>query len=103
MSNRSNNGRIRSILPQDMHLLGIDYEGRLYWDGKPVVTSPISALTRGQKIIAAIMAAATIFGGIGGAVQGWTAYHSWACVARPNWFAVCGVEQTVRNEGAAGR
>ena len=60
--------------------LGIDNDGRLHWNGRPVeIVGRRLDLTRGQFVMAVIVAAFTALGGIGAAAQGWAAYHDWAC------------------------
>ena len=72
----------------DITKLGVDSKKRLYWDGVPIVTSPLSALTFWQKIIGLVLGFAAVLGGIGSFAQGWTAYNDWAC--KMKWkVAVC--------------
>lgn len=60
--------------------LGIDRDGRLHWNGKPVeIVGRRLDLTFGQFFIALVVAIFTVVGGIGAAAQGWAAYHDWAC------------------------
>ena len=59
-------------------VVGIDGRGILYWDGKPVQSRQL-VLTRGQKILAVLVALAVIAGGLGCFVQGFLTYHDWAC------------------------
>jgi hypothetical protein len=60
--------------------LGIDRDGRLLWNGKPVeIVGRRPDLTFGQFFIALVVAIFTVVGGIGAAAQGWAAYHDWAC------------------------
>jgi hypothetical protein len=65
--------------------LGIDRRGNLYWDGKPVEVRHL-ALTLGQKLWAGVVAVSVIVGAIGAGLQGWTAYHDWAC--KVGWWAI---------------
>jgi hypothetical protein len=70
--------------------LGIDRDGRLYWNGKPVeIIGRRLDLTRAQAGVAIAVAIFTGIAAIGTAAQGWTAYHDWAC--RTGWpsFAAC--------------
>ena len=43
--------------------LAIDRDGRLYWNGKPVVVERAIALTAGQKLAAAVVVTAAALGG----------------------------------------
>jgi hypothetical protein len=63
--------------------LGIDPDGRLYWNGKPVeIIGRRLDLTKTQAMVGLVVAFFTIVGGIGAAAQGWAAYHDWACRTR---------------------
>lgn len=71
---------VRPISMGEADGLGIDNEGRLHWNGKPVeIIGRRVDLTRGQSLIAIVVAVFTVVGGIGAAAQGWAAYHDWAC------------------------
>lgn len=71
---------VRPISMKESDGLGIDNDGRLYWNGKPVeIIGRRVDLTRGQSIFAVVVAIFTIVGSIGAAAQGWAAYHDWAC------------------------
>lgn len=71
---------VRPISMAEADGLGIDNEGRLHWNGKPVeIIGRRVDLTRGQNVIAWLVAAATVVAAIGAAAQGWVAYHDWAC------------------------
>jgi hypothetical protein len=71
---------VRPISTSEADGLGIDADGRLHWNGKPVeIIGRRLDLTWGQFWIAVAVAIFTAVGGIGAAVQGWTAYHDWAC------------------------
>jgi hypothetical protein len=59
---------IRS-LSLDEDALGVDAKGNLYWQGKPVETRRPLDLTRGQQIIAVIIAVATVVGALAAVVQ----------------------------------
>jgi hypothetical protein len=60
--------------------LGIDNDGRLYWNGKPVeIIGRRLDLAGYQIVLATVVAVFTVIGGIGAAAQGWAAYHDWAC------------------------
>jgi hypothetical protein len=49
--------------------LGVDAKGDLYWRGKPVEVRRPLDLTRGQRIIAVIVASATVVGALAAVVQ----------------------------------
>lgn len=71
---------VRPIAMAETGGLGIDKEGRLHWNGKPVeVVGRRIDLTTTQAWVALVVAAFTIFGAIGACAQGWAAYHDWAC------------------------
>jgi hypothetical protein len=71
---------VRATSTKELDGLGIDNDGRLYWNGKPVeIIGRRLDLTRTQAVIAIVVAAFTIIGSIGAAAQGWAAYHDWAC------------------------
>jgi hypothetical protein len=71
---------VRVISINELNGLGIDNDGRLHWNGKPVeIIGRRLDLTRTQAFIAIVVAAFTIIGSIGAAAQGWAAYHDWAC------------------------
>jgi hypothetical protein len=71
---------VRPIAVGEANGLGIDNDGRLYWNGKPVeIIGRRLDLTRGQFFLAVVVALFTAVGAIGAAAQGWAAYHDWAC------------------------
>jgi hypothetical protein len=71
---------VRPISMGEVDGLGIDNDGRLHWNGKPVeIIGQRLDLTGYQIFWATIVAVFTIIGGIGAAAQGWAAYHDWAC------------------------
>jgi hypothetical protein len=79
---------IRPISLSESDGLGIDADGRLHWNGKPVeIIGRRLDLTWTQAWIAIIVAIFTIIGAIGAAAQGWAAYHDWAC-RREHWLHV---------------
>ena len=75
---------VQSISVDNLDTLGVDRNGNLYWDGKAVEMRHF-VFTRGQTLLAALVTAAAILGGVGAAAQGWAAYHDWAC--RVGWPA----------------
>jgi hypothetical protein len=81
---------VRSLSLDDEGL-GIDRDGRLYWNGKPVeIIGRRLDLTRTQAGVAIAVAVFTGIAAAATAVQAWTAYHDWAC--RTGWstfYVVC--------------
>jgi hypothetical protein len=76
-------------LSLDEEGLGIDPDGRLYWNGKPVeIIGRRLDLTRTQAGVAIAIAVFTAIAALGTAVQGWTAYHDWACKTGQSTFNV---------------
>jgi hypothetical protein len=69
---------VRPVGVDELHCLGIDRRGNIYWDGKPVEVRHF-VLTRSQKIWAILVALAAIGGGIGSCTQGALLYNEWAC------------------------
>jgi hypothetical protein len=92
---------VRPIAIAETSGLGIDPDGRLHWNGKPVeIIGRRLDLTRTQAVVGLVVAFFTIVGGIGAAVQGWAAYHDWACKnKRPSIIACPIVEIPVRPPG----
>jgi hypothetical protein len=81
---------IRSIALDEEDGLGIDRDGRLHWDGKPVeIIGQRLDLTKTQIAIAAVVAGATVVTALATVVQGWTAYHDWACKVGWPTFVSC--------------
>lgn len=81
---------VRPISTGESDGLGIDAEGRLYWNGKPVeIIGRRLDLTNFQVFLAVIVAVFTVIGGIGAAAQGWAAYHDWACRNKQVSFIGC--------------
>jgi hypothetical protein len=81
---------VRPIAMKESDGLGIDNDGRLYWNGKPVeIVGRRIDLTWGQFWIAVVVAIFTAVGGIGAAAQGWAAYHDWACRNKQPSILVC--------------
>jgi hypothetical protein len=67
---------VRPVALGEMDGLGIDRDGRPYWNGKPLEIRQHLDLSKGQAIFAAVM---TLIIALATFVQGWTAYHEWAC------------------------
>jgi hypothetical protein len=81
---------IRPISLSESDGLGIDAEGRLYWNGRPVeIIGRRLDLTWTQAWIAIIVAIFTVIGTIGAAAQGWAAYHDWACRNNARAYVAC--------------
>jgi hypothetical protein len=75
---------VRPIAISETGGLGIDPNGRLYWNGKPVeIVSQRLDLTWTQTAIALSVAVFTFIAALATSVQAWTAYHDWAC--RVGW------------------
>jgi hypothetical protein len=71
---------VRPISMGEVDGLGIDLEGRLHWNGKPVeIIGRRIDLTWGQFWLAVAVAWFTAVGAIAASAQGWVAYHDWAC------------------------
>lgn len=63
-------------------LIGIDGEGNLYWDGKPVTVRRKFDLTAQQTVIAWIAALATLAAAVAGGLQAWAAVKALEIAAR---------------------
>jgi hypothetical protein len=80
---------VRPISIDEAGGLGVDRDGRLYWNGKAVeIIGRRLDLTRTQTGVAIAIAVFTAIAAAGTAVQGWTAYHDWACKAGQSTFNV---------------
>ena len=80
--------------------LGIDRDGRLHWDGKPVeIVGQRLDLTKLQLGLAVVVALTTVVTAGATFVLGWTAYHDWAC--KVEWPAVvsCPKKPVAPNSG----
>jgi hypothetical protein len=75
---------VRSISQTELDLLGVDNNGRLYWEGRPVAVS--RRLTGWQTLGAFVVGTFVVVGGIGSFAQGWAVYHDWAC--KVGWPAI---------------
>jgi hypothetical protein len=75
-------GKLRSISMDEIDLLQIDRNGRLYCDGKPVEVS--RRLTFWQSVGAFIVGTFVVIGSVDSFLQGWTVYHDLAC--RMGWY-----------------
>ena len=63
---------VRSISIEGLSLIGVDHDGRIYYDGKPIAYQ--ATLAGQERIIAWIIAISTLASAIGTLVQ---AYFSW--------------------------
>ena len=70
---------VRGITIGEMDKIGVDGDGRLYWDGKQIEISKRLDLSKGERWFALIVGAFAIFGSIGAVAQGWAAAHQWSC------------------------
>jgi hypothetical protein len=71
---------VRPISTSEADGLGIDADGRLHWNGKPVeIIGRRIDLTWGQFWIAVAVAVFTALSALGAMAQGSAAYHDWAC------------------------
>jgi hypothetical protein len=81
---------VRPIAMSEADGLGIDVDGRLHWNGKPVeIVGRRIDLTWGQFWIALVVAAFTALGALGAVAQGGVAYHDWACRNKQRAFLAC--------------
>jgi hypothetical protein len=78
---------VRPISTSEGDGLGIDADGRLYWNGKPVeIIGRRLDLTKNQTAIAIAVAVFTALAAVGTSVQAGVAYHDWAC--KTGWPAI---------------
>jgi hypothetical protein len=77
---------VRTASTEEQDGLGVDAKGELYWHGKPVEIRRPLDLTWRQKLVAGIVAIATVFAALGAVAQGFAAYNEWAC--KVGWKAV---------------
>jgi len=79
---------VEEIRIGDLAHLGIDQNRQLYWDGQKIEIHRRLDLTRPQQIIALIVTAAAILGGLGGFLSGLADTDALFC-AHGNHYAVC--------------
>jgi hypothetical protein len=78
---------VRPIAMPEADGLGVDRDGRLYWDGRPVeIIGRRLDLTWTQGIVAIVVAILTLVIAAATVVQAAVAYHDWAC--RTGWRPV---------------
>ena len=71
---------VRPIGMSEADGLGIDTDGRLYWNGKPVeIIGRRIDLTWTQTVVAIAVAIFTALGALGTLAQSGISYHDWAC------------------------
>ncbi len=75
---------VRSLSREGLRLLGLDDQGRLYWNGKPVGLDSGPDRGRRNRLIAAAVTAALIAGGVNGLVQAVSAGTEYGC--RHGWW-----------------
>ncbi len=63
----------------DLSRLSIDYDGRLYWDGKPVEVRRRISMSQAQVVGASIVAPFVVIGALASAIQGVVAAREFAC------------------------
>ena len=78
-------GNVDPVNIANLSRLSIDNHGRLYWDGKPVVTHQRFSMSRGQIVCASIVAGFVVIGAIASVIQGTVAARELAC--RLGWSA----------------
>jgi hypothetical protein len=87
---------VRGISIEETGGLGIDRNGRLHWNGKPIeIIAQHLDLTRLQTVTAAAIAVCTLITAVATSVQAWTAYHEWACKAHWAVYARCPEEDAI--------
>jgi hypothetical protein len=83
---------VRPIAIAETSGLGIDPDGRLHWNGKPVeIIGRRIDLTWTQTVVAIAVAVFTAIGALGTLAQGGVAYHDWACKNKKPSIIACPV------------
>jgi hypothetical protein len=72
----------------DLKKIGIDKNRQLFWDGQKIEIRRRLDLTRPQKLIALIVTAAAILGGLGGFLSGLADTDTLFCTHN-NHYAIC--------------
>jgi hypothetical protein len=82
---------VRPIAMSEVDGLGIDVDGRLHWNGKPVnIIGRRLDLTATQAVVAIAVAIFTAVAAAGTTVQAAIAYQDWACKAGRASILSCG-------------
>jgi hypothetical protein len=89
--------KVRPISYDELDGLGVDDNGLLHWDGKPVEVGRRIDLTWTQTIIAIAVAVFTAIGALGALAQGAVAYHDWACKNKMPSGISCPAVESVRH------
>jgi hypothetical protein len=75
---------VRQIAMSETGGLGVDRDGRLHWNGRPVeIVGQRLDLTKTQTAVGIVVAALTLVIALATVVQAAVAYHDWAC--RTEW------------------
>ena len=75
---------VRQIAMSETGGLGVDRDGRLHWNGRPVeIVGQRLDLTKTQTAVGIVVAALTLVIALATVVQAAVAYHDWAC--RTGW------------------
>jgi hypothetical protein len=83
---------VEPISYQNIARLGVGHDGKLYWDGRPVVTHSRLDLSCWQKVGAALAALAVFAGGLGSCTSGLDAGFAFGC--KVHWWTVgCGSDE----------
>src|SRR5258708_28502548 len=70
---------VRPMSWEQSEKLGVDANGHLFWDGKPVEVNQRVILTTMQKVAAVVVPIAAIFEGLGSCTQGLHATYNIGC------------------------
>jgi hypothetical protein len=71
-----------SVGTSELHRLSVGGDGRLFWDGKPVVVRRRLLLTFWQKVGLIWIGVSALLIGLSAAVHGTIAAHEWMCGAK---------------------
>jgi hypothetical protein len=79
---------VRPIAMSETGGLGVDRDGRLHWDGRPVeIVGRRLDLTTMQTVVGIAVAGLTLVIALATVVQAAVAYHDWAC--KTGWPTLC--------------
>ena len=82
---------VRPISTSEADGLGIDVDGRLYWNGKPVeIIGRRLDLTKNQAAVGLAVMVFTALAAFGTLVQAGVAYQDWACKSARPAILSCG-------------